>query len=308
MTVPAETPRGGVGGELRAARERLGWSLEDVSACLRIRLKVLQAIEAGRFGELPAGVYALGFARSYAKLLGLDAEEVARRFRSETSGMTRPAELQFPTPVAERAVPAGAVVLVGAVLAIGAYAGWYRMSGEWANTNVVQTVPERLAPLAEPPPLPAAPAAVAALVDALPALPSYPPISAGAAMPPASFVLPPPLTAPPAVPMPAPAAAGAAAAEGKVVLRATADSWVLVRDRSGQTLLNRVMRAGETYSVPPKPQLLLTVGNAGGLDLLVDGAPVPSLGGPGVVRRDLPLDPDLLRARPAAARPLRGTQ
>ena len=60
-------------------------------------------------------------------------------------------------------------------------------------------------------------------------------------------------------------------------------------------LLNRVMRAGETWAVPGKGQLLLTTGNAGGTELLVDGVTTPSLGGDGAVRRDLPLDPDLIR-------------
>jgi cytoskeleton protein RodZ len=59
--------------------------------------------------------------------------------------------------------------------------------------------------------------------------------------------------------------------------------------------------------VPAKPNLLLTTGNAGGTDLVVDGASSPSLGGNGVVRRDLPLDPDLIKdgklAPAAAARP-----
>jgi len=61
-------------------------------------------------------------------------------------------------------------------------------------------------------------------------------------------------------------------------------------------LLNRIMHAGETWPVPAQPNLLLTTGNAGGTELLVDGATTPSLGGSGAVRRDLPLDPDLIKA------------
>ena len=45
------------------------------------------------------------------------------------------------------------------------------------------------------------------------------------------------------------------------------------------------------YLYPNQPGLLLTVGNAGGLDVLVDGQVLPPLGGVGLVRRDLPLDP-----------------
>jgi hypothetical protein len=36
-------------------------------------------------------------------------------------------------------------------------------------------------------------------------------------------------------------------------LRANADSWLLVKDRAGAVLLNRVLKAGETWPVPPSP-------------------------------------------------------
>jgi cytoskeleton protein RodZ len=76
------------------------------------------------------------------------------------------------------------------------------------------------------------------------------------------------------------------------VLRANAPSWLLVKDKSGAVLLNRVLKQGETWSVPPRTDLLLTTGNAGGTEVLLDGVVTASLGGAGVVRRDLPLDAD----------------
>jgi cytoskeleton protein RodZ len=92
------------------------------------------------------------------------------------------------------------------------------------------------------------------------------------------------------------------------LLRASADAWVQVRDRQGSILLNRVMRAGETWQVPAKGQLTLTTGNAGGTELLVDGVATPSLGADGAVRRDLVLDPDAIRdgklAVPVAVKPV----
>jgi len=108
-----------VGAELRAARLRLGWALPDVAATLRIRLPFLQAIEDGRIADLPGNAYALGFLRSYAASLGLDASEVARRFRAEAREVNQKTELTFPAPVPDRGVPAGAVVLLGALLTAG---------------------------------------------------------------------------------------------------------------------------------------------------------------------------------------------
>ena len=47
--------------------------------------------------------------------------------------------------------------------------------------------------------------------------------------------------------------------------------------------------------MPARSNLLLTTGNAGGTDLLVDGVATGPLGGNGAVRRDLPLDPDQIK-------------
>jgi cytoskeleton protein RodZ len=69
-------------------------------------------------------------------------------------------------------------------------------------------------------------------------------------------------------------------------------------------LLNRVLRAGETWQVPAKPTLLLTTGNAGGTELVVDGQPTGSLGGDGVVRRDLPLDAEAIKEGRLATTPV----
>ncbi len=91
------------------------------------------------------------------------------------------------------------------------------------------------------------------------------------------------------------------------MLRASADIWVQVRDRAGPVLLNRILHPGETWAVPARPNLLLTTGNAGGTDLVVDGVSSAPLGGSGMVRRDLPLDPDLIKDGRLAAANLQTT-
>jgi cytoskeleton protein RodZ len=301
MSAAAETSRitaPRAGAELRAARERLAWPLASVAAELRIRLSYLEALEEGRLDLLPGNTYALGFLRLYASALGLDAEETVRRFRAEAVEVTHPADLTFPAPAPERGLPAGAVMLVGLVLAACAYAGWYRLSGEGRLTaEVVTPIPARLASLAEqalppvpePPAAPAVEAAVTPAPEPAPAVPSISPSSAAAA---------------PVNPLPVPDIPPAAPADqARIVLRATADAWVQVRDRAGPVLLNRVLKPGETWSVPARPNLLLSVGNAGGTEVLVDGAPTAGLGGAGVVRKDLPLDPDLIKEGKLAMSP-----
>ena len=313
---PGVTPSAArVGADLRAARERLGWSLPDMAAHLRIRLPFLEAIEDGRTGDLPGNAYAVGFLRTYAQSLGLDPDEVARRFRAEAAEANRKTELKFPAPVPERGVPAGAIVLVGALIAVGAYIGWYRMSGSsHSATQVVQTVPERLAPLAETAPPPAASGAQAPAAKGTDAaLPAVSPTSAAAAVTPnglAAVVV--PGTAPggtaaataaaaalvlatPAPVPPSPLTDTARPDGGRILLRAKADAWVQVREKGGQVLLNRVLRAGESWTVPSHTAVLLTTGNAAGTEVVIDGVASGPLGGDGAVRRDIPLDTDAIK-------------
>ncbi|MCX7377461.1 MAG: DUF4115 domain-containing protein [Alphaproteobacteria bacterium] len=275
-----------VGAELAAARERLGWTLPDIAAHLRIRKPYLAAIEQGQLNELPGNAYALGFVRTYAKSLGLDPDDVARRFRPEVKQAARKPELAFPAPVPERGIPTGAVVLLGSMLCIGAYIGWYKASGDKPGTEPVRAVPERLAELAPQPSVPTPRPAMAETAP-LPGAPLASTAPSAVAAAPAPTVAPPPAS---------PSSAQAALPDGtRILLRAKAEAWIQVRDRQGQVLLNRVLRPGETWPVPAKLQLLLTTGNAGGTELLVDGTATPSLGADGAVRRDLPLDADAIR-------------
>jgi len=74
---------GGVGQKLREARERAGMELSQISAELRISERHLKVIEDGNFEALPARTYAIGFSRSYARLVGLDEKMVAAEVREE---------------------------------------------------------------------------------------------------------------------------------------------------------------------------------------------------------------------------------
>jgi cytoskeletal protein RodZ len=85
-------------------------------------------------------------------------------------------------------------------------------------------------------------------------------------------------------------------ADARIVLKANQDAWVQVRDREGNLLLTRVLRVGDSYKVPNQADLTLLTGNAGGLEISVDGSALPALGPVGAVRRNIPLDPEALRS------------
>jgi transcriptional regulator with XRE-family HTH domain len=65
------------------ARSRMGLSLFDASKKTGINLKYLEKIEAGRFEELPEGLYARNIIREYAQFLGLDAEAILDDLQKE---------------------------------------------------------------------------------------------------------------------------------------------------------------------------------------------------------------------------------
>jgi cytoskeleton protein RodZ len=54
--------------------------------------------------------------------------------------------------------------------------------------------------------------------------------------------------------------------------------------------------------VPNRPDVELWTGNAGGLEIIVDGVPVAALAGGRLVRRHVSLDPERLRAAADGAR------
>ena len=69
---------------LREARTARELSLADVESVTRIRQKYLEALESGDFASLPRGAVARGFLRTYATFLGLDADEMLRRYGEES--------------------------------------------------------------------------------------------------------------------------------------------------------------------------------------------------------------------------------
>jgi cytoskeleton protein RodZ len=319
----------GVGDLLRAQRERLGWSVPDVAANLKIRRVMIEAIERGRFRDLPGLAYALGFVRAYADLLGLDSGEIVKRFRAEATGIEEHRELNFPQPLGESRLPGGFAISAAMLAAVIAYGIWYATS--FTNDGVPQrvtAVPDRLAALAvpahDPPPsLPTVPTPAPPIAaDSSPAVtpvapapaPVAPPVASPAAPPapprePVIAALPPP--AAPAEPSTGKVYGETSSADVRIVIRAQADAWVQIKDPAGNVVFMRIMKAGETYRTPNRPGLLLTAGNAGSLEIKVDGKQVPAIAKGNMIRRDVALDGDKLLAgtavpdqpRPAATTP-----
>ena len=147
MEIEEISPDGtSIGDLLRASRNRRDEELREVSEALRIRQVYLEAIENNKFEELPGAIYAIGFIRTYAEYLGLDGEEVVRRYKSEEISPESKQDLTFPSLVPEHGIPGGAIVMLGLVLAALGYGSWYFVSTKnLFVTEQVPPVPEKLA-------------------------------------------------------------------------------------------------------------------------------------------------------------------
>src|SRR3984957_16280707 len=72
------------GEHLKREREMRGVSLEEISAVTRISTRFLDALENGRWEQLPGGAFNRGFIRATARFLGLDEDSMVSEYALET--------------------------------------------------------------------------------------------------------------------------------------------------------------------------------------------------------------------------------
>src|SRR5436190_21260911 len=153
-----------VGEQLREAREAKGLSLEDVAAQTRIPQRHLASIETGEWDNLPAPTYTIGFAKSYAGIVGLDRAEIGDQLREEMGGQrfsTTSADVFEPADP-RRTMPKSLVIgaVIAAVLLIALMSLLNRRSLEQPDQGQASNVAASnesapAAPAATPPPAPA---------------------------------------------------------------------------------------------------------------------------------------------------------
>jgi cytoskeleton protein RodZ len=309
-----------IGTMLRRRREEIGQDLAAISAVTHIKPVFLKAIEEGRRKDLPGTAYMIGYIRTYADYLGFDGNRLINDYHADLAGQRkwvdkRAEPVEPPPAAAVSQIQASPVVVLGGVvvLALAAYGVWSIFAGKGeTETAAIETPTEEAAP-ADPAPSvepeaakPAAPSPTNAEASAVAeptepaeevppaeAVPAVPPAAAEDQVPPEADVA---STGEEVVEeSPPQAAAEAEGQAGKIVVRARLESWIQITNEKKEVVFSRVLRSGETYTVPEQKGLMLTTGNAGGIEISVNGKKLKSLGTVGLVKRDIPLDAKKLR-------------
>jgi cytoskeleton protein RodZ len=268
----ASAPEGGhAGALLRAARQQQGLHIAALAASIKVTPAKLEALEAGRYHELPDATFTRALALTVCRVLKIDATPVLAQLPGAAdTGLAR-VDSGLNTPFRERPgrvdpaewAPWRHPVLWLVVLLLLAAAAFMLVpstpkstvmlpAGEAADTGAA----------ALPPPAASAevlPAVSASSVVAEPAAP--PPVAASAAVVAAA-------------PLAAAASAPARAASEALVLHAVQATWVQLVDGKGQSVVARLIPAGETLTLSPPPPLRLRIGNAQGTELRYRGRPV----------------------------------
>jgi cytoskeletal protein RodZ len=110
---------GAAGAALRAARCAGGLSLEDVARQTRIAARHIDALEQSRYDAFVSPVYSVGFAKCYARLVGLSETWVSQSIRADLAELqpcveaVEPVIQPQPRPQLRRAAPIALLALAG---------------------------------------------------------------------------------------------------------------------------------------------------------------------------------------------------
>ncbi len=237
------------GAWLRQQREMREITLREISDATKISLRYLQAFEDERFDLLPAIVFAKGFLRQYAKYVGLDSDEAVNRFLVARRG-------DEPEPEDEEREKGEPSPLRAAGL------------GAWKNVLLVVLVA----------------AILLALVFLVPRLMNSAANGAGGAPPPG--VAPPEVRKPPlpAPPPPPPPSKRAEEVPLTVTLDFRQDCWVEA-SVDGEPRVAEMRVQGESLQLQAQKKVELRLGDAGAVDIEVNGKPYAFDAASGQVRR-----------------------
>lgn len=247
--------RHSVGRALQQARIAAGLTVDDVSNATRVRIAIVHAIEQDDFAPCGGDVYARGHIRTLARAVRIDPAPLLEQYDEAHGG--RPA----PTPAAplfeaerirpERRGPNWTAAMVAAIVAVIGFVGFTAFDGGSENRDSTQ-VAEGSTPTTSKPASPKA-------------------------------------DKPDADPKPDPTdSAIAAAPRDKVTVQVSAAdgrSWISAKDHNGRLLWDGLLKQGQSKTFQDSSKIDLVLGDAGAIQLYVNGKKIEDDFQPGQVER-----------------------
>jgi cytoskeleton protein RodZ len=248
-----EEARLSIGRVLQQARIAAGLTVDDLTNATRVRLPIVHAIEVDDFGPCGGDVYARGHIRTLAKAVGIDPAPLLAQYDADHGG--RPA----PTPAAplfeaerirpERRGPNWTAAMVAAIVAVVGFVGFTAFKGGDGgdNTQVAEGSTPSTSKTASPTPTK------------------------------------------PDEPKPDPTdSAIAAAPQDKVTVQVSAAdgrSWISAKDHNGRLLFDGLLKQGESKTFQDSEKINLVLGDAGAIQLYVNGKKIDEDWQQGAVER-----------------------
>jgi cytoskeletal protein RodZ len=244
-----------LGQELRRERELRGISLREISDTTRINLRFLQALEEDRLDVIPGAFFVRAILRAYARGIGIDEDQVLNKYQ-ETH--TFEEQLQYGESLASpppRRKPISRL-FVRKIVWIPALAVAAAGVGLFLFLTYFRP-PEKAQPAAEK----SAPTATAQIEV--------------------------PKRNPPLEPQPLIEEADRL----RLSMLFTEETWIRVT-ADGKPVWDGIKNGGDTLDVGAEQEVLLSIGNAAGLNLTINGRKAKPLGPSGAVRTDIRITPD----------------
>ncbi|GGS51108.1 helix-turn-helix domain-containing protein [Streptomyces griseoviridis] len=247
--------RPSIGHVLRQARIAAGLTVDDISGATRVRIAIVHAIEADDFAPCGGDVYARGHIRTLARAVGLDPAPLLDQYAAERGGVPEP------TPAAplfeaerirpERRGPNWTAAMVAAIVAVIGFVGFTMVKGDGDDGATEASVAEGATATAS--------------------------ASASASADPVK----------PAAPKPSDSAI-AAVPQDKVTVQVSATdgrSWISAKDHNGRKLFDGVLDQGDSQTFQDSEKIELVLGDAGAIQLQVNGKKIEDDFQPGSVER-----------------------
>lgn len=294
-----------IGQTLRTERENRGWTIADVAAKTRIQAQYFEAIERDDTQSLPGGFFYRSFVRQYARLLELPESVYESVLESHlldeqmaiaaqpTSLHERPLNVPpMPTGLTDPAAETRRWLLrLGGLALVILFCSFvYALSVNWKawfggmlpttapEPPVAQAPAEQTKPA--PPPVQSSEPVETPLKGDSAAAENQPAAPATTVPQAAEQPAAQPQSPPPQQPPPQGAPAGGAVT---LSIRATDVAWVQVRD-SGKVVFSNIIPIGESRTFSGNERLRVLFGNAGGVEVIYNGKPMPPPGPKGQVR------------------------